>query len=195
MVFQNEAFLSSFLSDIRRGIGSERKGESRDEFRLILVGIGNEMRRDDGAGIAVLRQIESVIAGEVPEGGIRKRAEDDILFVYGGEAPEDRVDELISAGPTHVLFFDAADLGLEPGDAAFLPREELERLSTASVSTHKLPLMLTVVLIERDTGARCALVGIQPGDVGFGEGLSAPVATAVERVAQSVLTRLRCESE
>lgn len=196
MALRNEGLFDAFMKSFLRERCRRPRRRTTEERPLALVGVGNEMRGDDGAGIAVLRHIERLLVEDNGErlglravdarGSIREK----LLLVYAGQTPENHIDVLVSEKPSHILFFDAADLGLEPGTAAFLSREELNELSTSSISTHKLPLMLTVVLVEKNTGAKSGLVGIQPMDVGFGEGLSPVVAKAVEVVAWTVIASL-----
>ncbi len=72
--------------------------------RLAVLGIGNELYGDDGAGVALARLLAQ--SGIAP--GMMQAFE-------AGPAPENFTGSLRKFMPSHVLMVDAANLGLEPG--------------------------------------------------------------------------------
>ena len=102
--------------------------------------------------------------------------------------PESFVDEIVEIRPTHVLLVDAALMGLGPGEAHLYEAEEV--MNVPSISTHTLPLRVFCEYVKRLTGAKIALVLIEPKNVDFGEGLSNELEAAANRVEAAILNSL-----
>jgi len=139
---------------------------------ILLIGIGNAWRRDDGAGPAVAERL----AGHP---GLR-------TLILPGEG-----SEVIEAwrGLDHVIVVDAMRSGAAVGtirrfDAASvsLPAGEFPSLS------HRFGLAEAVEMarILGRLPARLDIWGIEAGDVGQGPGLSPEVEAAVVAVVHSI---------
>jgi hydrogenase 3 maturation protease len=140
--------------------------------RVLVVGVGRELRADDAAGLALVRELR---------GGRNSR----LICLECGAVPENYVAEIARRNPDTVILADAAELGAEPGSFRFLTAGEVESLD---LSTHGVPLPLVMAEIEARTGARVWLLGIQPASLGLGQELSPPVHRTVVLLAQ-VLAR------
>jgi len=151
---------------------------------LVVLGLGSPLRRDDFAGIAVLRALRRLLTekGQLTGSGER------VLLVEGGSAPENVLGLVARARPTHVLIVDAADLGLPPGSAALIRPEEAG--SAHLPSTHTLPVRFLCSYLSRLTGAKTLVLGIQPKDIGFGEGLSPELEDAIKHLAGALVEAL-----
>lgn len=135
--------------------------------RLAVLGIGNELYGDDGAGVALARLLAQ--SGIAP--GMMQAFE-------AGPAPENFTGSLRKFMPSHVLMVDAANLGLEPGSIRVI---DPAQITGAGFSTHTLPLHILADYIARE-GCRVVMLGIQPRDLSFGEGLSSEVSSAVTQL-------------
>lgn len=124
--------------------------------RTVVVGVGNPMRRDDNIGVEIVCGIE----GKVTES---------VLLIKSETVPEDFIGPIIEFKPTHILIIDAALLNLSPGSAKLI--EPMEA-STVAVSTHALPIQIFCEYLAETTGAKIAMLLIQPEDTDFGEGLT-----------------------
>lgn len=128
--------------------------------KLVVAGMGNNVRRDDAVGSKVVSRL-------------KEKAPDGVEAIDCGTTPENFSSFFKRAEPTHILFFDAVDMGKEPGSFGFV---DDETLSTQSLSTHKQSVkMLFTVLREGNANLRIGLVGIQPKTIEFGTRLSLPV--------------------
>jgi hydrogenase 3 maturation protease len=134
--------------------------------RFGVVGVGNVMKGDDGAGPEVVAALEKrkfrlpiVDATEVPEN-------------YAGWVPKQGLEA--------VLFIDAVDFGGKPGECRVIP---FEHLMISASNTHRMSLHYTVMYLRDEWEGDAVLVGIQPERLTLGEGLSEAVAAAVERLA------------
>lgn len=144
--------------------------------RVAVIGIGNRLWGDDGAGPELLRKLKE--EWEVQES--RWNALGERFFIDAGEFPEDWFIRILDLKPDVILVIDAMDLQAEPGSIAIL---ELEALSEAfCCSTHRLPLRSLLHLWERN-GSQTLVLAVQPKDLTFREGLSPEVETSVDFLA------------
>jgi hydrogenase 3 maturation protease len=142
-----------------------------DSERVVIVGIGHPLRRDDSVGVEVVKRLKGKVTN------------DHVLAVEGEHVPESFMKPITEFNPSHILLIDAALLGLEPGDLRFIKASEA---SGVAVSTHALPLQLFCSYLIQVTGAKIGLLLIQPENVDFGEGLSPPVEHAMKRVVDTL---------
>ncbi|MFO7638277.1 MAG: hydrogenase 3 maturation endopeptidase HyCI [bacterium] len=138
--------------------------------RVVLT-VGNRQRGDDAVGPLIADGL----------------AADEGLRVFdAGLAPENYLGPVIALAPEAVLVVDACEFGGRPGDFRVFGREELERLGGGFVSTHTLPLTLTVAMLEAQMPARIEFLAVQPGTLEFAAGLSGPVAAALPGLVELV---------
>lgn len=143
-----------------------------------VIGIGNPLRADDGAGAEVVRRL----AGRVPP-EVR-------LLALSGEPAE-----LLDAwdGLDAVVVVDAVRTGGTPGMIHRLDASDTPLAArTGSPSTHGLGLAEALEL-GRALGrlpARVIVVGIEAGDDSDGDVLSAPVEDAIDEAAALVVSAL-----
>jgi hydrogenase maturation protease len=153
------------------GIRVGRELERKEERRLLsLIGIGNRFRRDDAAGLEVVRRLRLAH----PPGVIliEQEGEPGSLIESWSSADEALVIDGVSSGstPGKVHRFDVTD--------APLPAEVFNR------STHAMGLPEAVELareLDRLPG-RLVVYGIEGENFEAGEGLSEPVQKTVEKL-------------
>ncbi|MEM1514560.1 MAG: hydrogenase maturation peptidase HycI [Thermoproteota archaeon] len=139
--------------------------------KLIILGVGNPLRGDDSLGLAILKRI-------------RRKVPENTKIIYGGIAPENFISKMKMFKPSHVLIIDAALFGGEPGEARLILSEQIPDIT---VSTHAIPLNLLAWLIQKETNAKIALLGIEPKNLGLGEGVSREVREAIEKCARMLI--------
>jgi hydrogenase 3 maturation protease len=147
-----------------------------DAFRLAIVGIGNEFRGDDAAGVFVARTLL-----------VRQTSAETshILIVQAGHAPENVTGDLRQFAPRLILLIDAADMGEEAGAISLIPMEKIEGMSA---STHSLPLSMLARYLNLELNCEIALLGIQPKSIEMGEVVSREVTQAVNSIVDEILT-------
>ncbi len=167
-----------------RGGGVERTdGRLEMELRnwlsdasvIVVAGIGNSIRCDDYVGVRVVE-------------GLRGKTSQAVHLIECETVPESFVDEIVSIQPSHVLLIDAAVLGLDPGTAHLYDVEEVA--DVPSISTHTLPLRVFSDYVGMLTGARIALLLIEPKCMDFGEVMSEEIEEAAARVENALLAVL-----
>jgi hydrogenase 3 maturation protease len=118
----------------------------------VLMGIGNELKGDDGIGNRIARQFsapgwKSISCETVPE---------NFTSVVRRESPE------------LLVIVDATDMGLEPGEMRIIPEE---KLNSDVEGTHGIPLRHLVSYL-RDSAGKIIFIGIQPKSMEIGDSLS-----------------------
>lgn len=144
----------------------------RTNSRITILGIGNEMRGDDAAGMLVVRVLNLRV---VNFEGLR--------IIEGGLAPENATSDLRKFSPNLVLLIDAADMGKEAGSIALIPMEQIDGMSA---NTHSLPLSMLARYLKLELNCEVALLGIQPKSIEMGEPVSYEVNQAVSDIAEEI---------
>jgi hydrogenase 3 maturation protease len=135
--------------------------------KTLIVGIGNTLKGDDGAGPLVCEQLL--------EAGIGAGVMD------VGTAPENYVQPIVREAPEYLLVIDAIDFGASPGRIKIF---EPEHLSSLVISTHVLSPRHFVEMIRQEVQVQVYFVGIQPAQTRLGEPVSADVSEAIGRIVQ-----------
>lgn len=147
--------------------------------RICLIGVGNDLRGDDSAGLIVARQL---LADE--------RFEDipNLLILEGGPAPENQTGRLRIFQPQLVLFIDAAHLDEPPGTIQLIPLESIDGMSASS---HSLPLSILARYIMAEFDCEVEVLGIQPAQNEVDSEPSSLVQAAIDEIAYVTITFLQ----
>ena len=146
----------------------------------VVIGVGNEFRRDDGAGPAVVARLH----GRVPAGTE--------LVVSDGEPAR-----MIEAWDGAALAVVVDAVRAEPAVPGRLHRLDLDRAGAAppgTVSSHGLGLGDAIGLalaLDRMPG-RLVVHAVEAGDLSQGTGLTPAVAAVIDALATAVLRDLSC---
>ncbi len=144
--------------------------------RIVLMGIGNELRHDDGVGQSIIKRLN-------------KCAGDTITVVDCKDVPENYTSYVKRFKPTHIILIDAVDFGANPGDVDIF---EIQDIESIGITTHKASLTVMANYLLQETAARIFVIGIQPANSSFGIGLSLDVKKAVDLIVGSLRTVLNC---
>jgi hydrogenase 3 maturation protease len=121
--------------------------------RIAAVGIGDLLLPSDRLGMLAAKAVAGL---RLP--GVR-------VFL-AGTVPESMTGPIRRFRPDHVLFLDAAEMGLPPGTVAIV---EPEGIHATLFSTHVLPLSVLMEFLEKDARTRVTLIGMEP-DAPAGKG-------------------------
>mgnify|MGYP005831077657 CR=1 FL=1 len=147
---------------------TERLGDAK---KLLILGVGNDIRQDDGVGPKIIRDLQGKVSGKVK-------------LVDAGTVPESFTGVIKSFKPTHILIIDAAGMGTPPGYMKFI---EKDQILGVSFSTHQMPLSLLIEYLESEMDSKIYLLGIQPASNEFGGNLTSEVKKAKERIVNLIL--------
>jgi hydrogenase 3 maturation protease len=139
--------------------------------KVVVVGVGNTDKGDDGAGSVLARKLGAVPNFPVFDASV---------------SPENFLEKIVQERPDTVLLIDAADFGGAPGEAKLFDAGDI---GPGGLSTHALSLDMTrEYLTGRLPGVKVVLLAIQPASV-EGSGLSPAVRETcgeIERVLAGI---------
>lgn len=138
--------------------------------KTVIVGIGNTLKSDDGAGPAVCQMLEGKIIAEI---------------IDAGTVPENFIQLICRKKPEIVLVIDAVDFCSSPGDLKII---EPEQLNSFAISTHTLSPRIFADLLRQTIDVKVIFLGIQPKQLQFGESLSQEVQQAVQHLVEILLS-------
>lgn len=166
--------LSSWNTQLNRELKSlVRKNDQGGGLpRIAFVGIGNEFKADDLAGLLVIRHLAESI-------GSNER----ILILDAGAAPENCTGALRRFEPDIVVLIDAVEMEKEAGAAAWIAIDELDG---SSAFTHAPSPSALGQFLRAELRCRVVLIGIQPGSLEFDRPASQVVCRAAHRVAAGI---------
>ncbi|MBS4015767.1 MAG: hydrogenase 3 maturation endopeptidase HyCI [Candidatus Latescibacteria bacterium] len=141
---------------------------------IVILGVGNRMRADDGIG--------SIIASE-----LMSHLPDNILVYDAESSPENYIDKIVQAKPDWVIFIDACNFKAQPGEFKLFEESEIQDISYGLLSTHTLPLTLTIELIKQQHKCRISLLGIQPKSFLMGMEMSDEISSNKSRIIDYLL--------
>ncbi|MFB0556204.1 MAG: hydrogenase 3 maturation endopeptidase HyCI [Phycisphaerae bacterium] len=137
--------------------------------RTLIVGIGNILKGDDGAGPLVCGQLE--------------RGKVCIDLLDAGTVPENYIQPIIKKAPQNLLVIDAIDFGAPPGTIRIF---EPEQLNSHTISTHTLSPRLFVDMVCQNIKLDVYFVGIQPAQIQLGQSISPQVSQAIQQLSQAL---------
>lgn len=142
---------------------------------LLVIGVGNDMRRDDGVGLAVVRRLAAL------EDDSFRCAECDGDALWLLDLWKDR---------PFVVVVDAMRSGAEPGTIRrFSPDDARHPSRNALHSSHAFGIFEAVRLADAlgESPDRLVLYGVEVEDTGYGDTLTPAVARAVEPLVRRIL--------
>ena len=140
--------------------------------RILLLGVGNRLRGDDAVGSLLIERLKGKV---------------DVPLIDAGDVPENYLGPIEESGAELVLIVDAAEMGAKVGDAAIF---DIEQVQGKSISTHTANLGLLFQVIPPEKRPQVIVLGIQPGNIEFGQGLSDPVRATMESLAEMLVLSL-----
>ena len=147
-----------------------------DRKPVVILGIGNSLLTDDGAGLHVLA---ALAAGGVPDG---------MVLVDGGTIGLVLLTEIEKAGA--LIAVDACQMGLPVGAVRVFEGSEMDAtLGGTKRSAHEVALadLMDAARLSGSLPVQRALVGIQPGSTGWGLDPGPEVARAIPEAVAEVL--------
>lgn len=146
--------------------------------KTLVLGIGNALLQDEGAGIHVVRMLADQTAGR-----------DDIELMDGGTLSFTLAGAIEDAD--QLIVIDAAQLGDAPGATRVFEGEQMDAFvgGNRKRSVHEVSLvdLLMIARLADHLPERRALIGIQPQNIDWGEQPSPAVAAALPHACSHAL--------
>lgn len=144
--------------------------QSDQSRTTVIIGVGNQLRGDDAAGIEVIRLL-------------RSKPPQNCLLIDAGSTPENYLGPVCHANPELIIIVDAAEMDETPGTIRELDPGMLE---WRSLHTHSSNLSLLISYLRQETTAEISMIGIQPAQ----RELGAPLSSEVKRAVDTLVLRL-----
>lgn len=148
--------------------------------KTLIVGIGNVLLSDDGAGVHGARVLAERLAGR-----------EDVRVLDGGTLSFTLAPMI--AGADRLVILDATQLDTAPGEIRTFIGEAVDRLlGRTRLTVHEIGLrdVLDVARLSGDLPQQRALIGIQPASLDWGTELTPAVAACLENIVAAVLELL-----
>lgn len=129
--------------------------KSKLKGKIIILGIGNTMRGDDGIGPILVNRIKDKVSFVVFDVGI---------------SPENYLEKIIKEKPDTVVIIDAVDFGGKPGKIKLLEAKDLKTVNL--FSTHNASVLLLINYLQNNLKVDIITLNIQPKSIAFGNELS-----------------------
>jgi len=157
---------------------------SRPDGPILVIGIGNILLRDEGVGVRVVGEIETLAAGGGPGLPAHTR------LVDGGTLGLDLLPMIDDARA--LLLIDAVDLRRAPGSIEAIRGTAIHGALAGHVSPHQVGIG-DLVAASRLMGTlpdEVTLLGIQPGEIAIGLSLTDAVEAVVPHAVRRALDEI-----
>ncbi len=146
--------------------------------KTIVIGIGNTIHRDDGAGVHALRKLQA-----------DSRLPGDVVLIDGGTRGIELLADLHDC--SRLLLLDALDFGEEPGTMMRMTGDELRSLPCGA-SVHQLGLadLLATLPLVSEAPTEVVLLGVQPARTEWGTELSPSVEASLGQLVDVAIEQL-----
>ena len=148
----------------------------------LILGLGNSLRGDDGAGPAVVAALSQM---DLPP---------QVELLDGGTPGLETV--LLLQGYERVIIIDAADMGLEPGEwRRFTPDtaeiKSSENKLTGTLHAAGLAEALVLAAALDVLPGRLLIFGVQPGQIDWSMDLTEPLKAALPHLIDALIEEIR----
>lgn len=152
----------------------------RPTAKTLILGVGNLLLSDEGAGLHVLERLAATYS--LPE---------EVQTLDGGTLGLDLLYYL--EGVENLVIVDTVKMGKEPGALLRLEGDEVPTFLSLKISPHQIgiPDMLLAAKLRDLYPRHVVLWGVQPGLLDVGLDLSPPVAARVDELVEKVVDELR----
>ena len=164
----------------KRNLATLLKNRLASARKVVVLGVGSELRADDAAGLMVCRALKN----PSKDNKLSRR----LKVVFGETAPENMTGLVRRLKPTHVIIVDCADISKKAGAIALI---EHDAVKGVSFSTHQLPMEIMAGYLERELNCDVIVIGIQPKTIKFGAPVSGAVKKAALKLAREIEASLK----
>ena len=133
--------------------------------KLIVLGVGNELKCDDGVGPFIIKKLK--------EENIEDKKK--LLFINAETVPENFTGKLRKENPSHIIIVDACLMDGQPGDMKIVNKYDFANIG---ISTHSMSLSFFMRLLEKHYDFWMIFVGIEPEFLYYSENLTENVEKA-----------------
>ncbi|MFC2019759.1 HyaD/HybD family hydrogenase maturation endopeptidase [Chloroflexota bacterium] len=148
--------------------------------RVVVMGVGNELLKDEGVGVHVVRALRQ----ETPPGDIS------LDIIDGGTTPE---AFLLVEAAHKLILVDAVSGGGEPGAVYRFGPDDIIASGKFAVSAHQVDLMMSLDMMKL-SGSKpdeVVIIGIEPKEIDWGMELSPQLREKLPKILKVVMEELK----
>jgi hydrogenase maturation protease len=148
--------------------------------RIVIIGVGNLLMKDEGVGIHAIRELEQL---NLPA---------DVTLIDGGTSPD--LIACTRAG-AKMIIIDAAKAGGEPGAIYRFRPEDLAAEKPVLASAHQMGVVENLAMAELagNKPAAVIIIGIEPAEIDWGMELSPTLQARMPKLIEVVLKEIKGE--
>lgn len=143
-----------------------KKGIKVPPNEIVFVGLGNESRSDDAAGLLFTRELKKHV--EYLHSN----------FVFAGTNPENYLEKILEFHPKLVIFIDAARWSDTAGKISWIEKKDLD---SAKISTHAFSITMVEEYLKAHESLQVKFLGIQPESTTLGHPVSDTVKNSIKK--------------
>lgn len=136
---------------------------------MVIVGVGNILRGDDGFGPALVERVKGKVQA---------------TCIDAGTVFENYIGVIAREKPDTVLIIDAAHLDIVPGEYDILEKEDIAKYH--GLTTHDISPRMLMDHLEKETQAQIRMLAVQPACVSFGAAMSGSVEKALDELSELI---------
>lgn len=140
----------------------------RFKGKVVIVGVGNLLKGDDGAGPFFIQQLKKKKGISVP-----------FILIDAGEVPENYVNPIVKTKPDVIMVVDAADFGGKPGEVGIFEAKDISRIG---MTTHTLSPDVFMDYLKQQTNADIFLLAVQPKSIETDTDLSEEIESSIKEL-------------
>jgi hydrogenase 3 maturation protease len=142
--------------------------------KLVILGIGNEMRGDDGLGPVMAQKLAPY--------------EKENFTVFDAKTvPENFTGAIKKEAPSHMIILDAVDMNEAPGHIRLVNKEEI---ANYNISTHAMSLSFLIKYLESTHPVKIILLGIQPKNMDLNRGISPEIQKSMDYIYRLLTSKI-----
>lgn len=156
---------------------SKPSGHTEATPRIVVVGVGNLLLKDEGIGIHTLKALQEM---DLPP---------DIALIDGGTSPD--LIAYTRAGDKMIII-DAARAGGEPGAVYRFNPEDIAAGKGTLTSAHEMGVAenLGLMALTGNQPAETIIIGVEPGEIDWGTELSPRLKKRLPAIVKIVLKEI-----
>lgn len=151
-------------------IKSNLKKEISNYSKLIILGIGNNLKSDDGIGPYVIEHLKDIYS-------------DNIILINAQTVPENFTGKIRKEKPSHIIIIDACLMKENPGTIKIVDRNDFTNIG---ISTHSMSLSYFVKYLEQDNNFKIIFIGIEPKTMDFANALTKDVKISADKLIKII---------
>ncbi len=153
--------------------------KSNNHARLVVVGVGNILLRDEGIGVHITRALRQAIGADRP----------DVSIIDGGTSPD---TFLLLEGVQKLIVLDAVNGGSAPGSVYRFHPDDILSTGKCITSLHQIDVLDGLKMMEM-SGIKpdeTVIIGVEPGEIDWGLELSAELNERLPQIVNVVMDEL-----